>query len=204
MTALRRAVHYPRSRVYVHRLGTHAVRILPGETYIAGDKDESIVTVLGSCVSACIRDVTAGIGGMNHFMLPESETGQWGDMLSEANRYGNFAMEELINKILKAGGHRSRLEVKLFGGANFFGGATLIGDKNASFARRYVKDEALHVAASDLGGVLGRWICYTPYTGKVARLFLRGTQKAQVAEEERRFGVTLEGQHVGGDVQLFD
>ena len=161
--------------------------------------------MLGSCVAACIRDPGSGLGGMNHFMLPESVTGQWGDELSAAMRYGNFAMEALINAILKSGCMRRDLEIKLFGGASFTSGPSMIGQKNGDFALRYLKEEGLRVVASDLGGVFGRRIHYHPATGKVARLFLRGAGKDQVAAEERRYGAELRRKPVdGGDVQLFD
>jgi chemotaxis protein CheD len=191
--------------IFLQEFGAHAVRILPGETYTTVRKDEAIITVLGSCVSACIRDPRSGLGGMNHFMLPESATGQWGDELSAAMRYGNFAMEALINAVLKSGCLRRDLEIKLFGGASFTSGPSMIGQKNGDFALRYLKEEGLRVAASDLGGVFGRRIHYHPATGKVARLFLRGAGKDQVAAEERRYGAELRRKPVdGGDVQLFD
>ncbi len=193
-----------RGGIYLEQFEAHAVRVLPGETYTTSRKDEAIITVLGSCVSACIRDPRTGTGGMNHFMLPESATGQWGEVLSSAMRYGNFAMEALINAILKSGCPRSGLEIKLFGGANFSSGVTMIGQKNSDFALRYLKEEGLHVAAADLGGSLGRRIHYHPATGKVARLFLRGAGKDQVAEEERRYGAKLRSLPIDGDVQLFD
>jgi chemotaxis protein CheD len=209
MTALNRHANtagtgHARSRVYLEQFGAHAVRVLPGETYTTAKKDEAIVTVLGSCVSACIRDPKSGLGGMNHFMLPESATGQWGEGLSAAMRYGNFAMEALINAVLKSGCARSDLEIKLFGGANFASGATMIGHKNSEFAIRYLKEEGLKVAAADLGGILGRRIHYHPASGKVARLFLRGAGKDQVAEEERRYKAVLREVPVDGGVQLFD
>lgn len=184
--------------------GIRSVRILPGETYTTSHADEAIVTVLGSCVSACIRDPRTGLGGMNHFMLPESVTGQWGEGLSAAMRYGNFAMEALINAILKSGCAKSELEIKLFGGANFTTGVTMIGQKNSDFALRYLKEEGLRLAAYDLGGVLGRRIHYHPASGKVACLFLKGAGKDEVAAEERSYGVKLRNTPVDGDVQLFD
>jgi chemotaxis protein CheD len=194
-----------KSRIYLKQFEAHAVRLLPGETYTTAKRDEAIVTVLGSCVAACIRNPKTGVGGMNHFMLPESSTGQWGDQVSAANRYGNFAMEELINAVLKSGCARNDLEIKLFGGANFTQGATMVGKKNADFALRYLENEGLRPVAMDLGGGLGRRIEYHPATGKVARLFLRGSGKDQVVEEERRYGAVLRVKPVDdGDVQLFD
>ena len=111
----------------------------------------------------------------------------------------------MINTILRSGCARFDLEIKLFGGANFSAGAMMIGRKNSDFALHYLKEEGLRVVASDLGGVLGRRIHYHPATGKVARLFLRGSGKDQVAAEERRYGAELRRMPVdGGDVQLFD
>ncbi len=210
MTALNRhrkeatPPHPGKTRIFLQQFGARAVRLLPGETYTTAKRDEAIVTVLGSCVAACIRDPSTGLGGMNHFMLPESTTGQWGEQLSAAMRYGNFAMEELINSVLKSGCARKALEIKLFGGANFTQGATMIGTKNADFALRYLENEGLRPVAQDLGGILGRRIEYHPATGKVARLFLRGTGAVQVVEEERRYGAVLRTKPIDGDVQLFD
>jgi len=180
------------------------IRILPGEAHATGDAGEILVTVLGSCVSACIRDPATGWGGMNHFMLPESETGRWSDEVSAAMRYGNFAMEALINEVLKHGCSRNTLEIKLFGGANFTAGPSMIGKKNSDFALAYLKNEGLRVAAADLGGGYGRRIHYHPATGKVARLFLKGTGEMSVVEEERRYGAALKEAPVDGGIQLFD
>ena len=115
-----------------------AIKVHPGEHYLTAQKDEMLVTVLGSCVSACIRDPGTGFGGMNHFMLPESDTGQWGAS-SAAMRYGNHAMEMLINAVISSGCPRHRLEIKLFGGSNVTGGTSGIGDQNAEFILRYMK-----------------------------------------------------------------
>src|ERR1700693_3574707 len=91
-----------------------AAKILPGE-YFFTHKDMMIVTVLGSCVSACIRDRVSGIGGMNHFMLPDGG-GENDSPVSASMRYGSYAMEVLINDVLKAGARRENLEAKVFGG----------------------------------------------------------------------------------------
>ncbi len=152
--------------IYLQQLGVHAVRILPGEAHTTDKKDEAIVTVLGSCVSACIRDPRSGVGGMNHFMLPESATGQWGEQLSAAGalrQFCNGGFDQRRAEIAALAG--KALEIKLFGGANFTAGTTRIGDKNADFAIKYLQNEGLRVAASDLGGILGRRIEYHPATG---------------------------------------
>ena len=128
-----------------------------------------IVTVLGSCIAACIRDPIAQVGGMNHFMLPESDDGAWG-AASASLRYGNFAMERLINDILCRGGHRSRLEIKVFGGARMIGNTALIGPQNADFVEAYLKDEGLPIAAAHLRGAHARRVHYFPLTGRVRML----------------------------------
>ena len=127
------------------------IRINPGGHYVTGD-DELLVTVLGSCVAACIRDPVAGIGGMNHFMLPQSDSGIWG-IASASMRFGNFAMEKLINDILSRGGRRSNLEIKVFGGAAIIGNMAPIGTRNADFVESYLREEGLPIAAQSLRGV---------------------------------------------------
>ncbi len=194
----------PTGCIYAKGNGEFLTRLLPGETHATGNPKEIIVTILGSCVSACIRDPATGWGGMNHFMLPESETGIWGDGVSAAARYGNFAMEALINEVLKSGCPRAALEIKLFGGANFTEGPSMIGKKNADFVLRYLANEGLRVVAADLGGSRGRRICYHPASGKVGRLFLVGTSEKRAGQEERRYGAGLRTAPVEGSVELFD
>jgi chemotaxis protein CheD len=183
--------------------GAHSVRVLPGHSYTTGARDEMIVTVLGSCVAACVRDPATGFGGMNHFMLPESETGDWNGV-GAALRYGNHAMEALINAVLKSGCRRENLEVKLFGGADLNAGSALVGTKNAQFALRYCDLERLTVAAADLGGPVGRRIHYFPATGRVKRLLLPPTNVRSILAEERRYGTSLTTVPVEGDIELFD
>ena len=113
------------------RHGRDVVKLAPGDHVISGAPDTLLLTVLGSCVAACIRDPLAGVGGMNHFMLPESPDGRWG-RAAYSLRYGNFAMEQLINGILRQGGRRERLEVKIFGGARIGPDTSAIGERNAS------------------------------------------------------------------------
>ena len=116
------------------------MKVLPGEYYVTSKSDEVLVTILGSCVSACIRDRITGVGGMNHFMLAQSKSGSWGSA-SQSTRFGNFAMEKLINELLKAGCSRSSLEIKLFGGGNVIDSSTAVGTDNAEFAVRYLEAE---------------------------------------------------------------
>ncbi|HRE21609.1 MAG TPA: chemoreceptor glutamine deamidase CheD [Rhabdaerophilum sp.] len=179
------------------------VRVLPGDFHVTDDPATTVVTVLGSCVAACIRNPYNGFGGLNHFMLPESESDEWNGV-SAANRYGNFAMEALINAVLKSGCTRQDLEVKLFGGASMHNPVSNVGGKNAAFARHYLDVERIPLASSDLGGDYGRRIHYSPTTGKVQRLLLKDREDRQVITEEARYGSTLSKVQFDGDIDLFD
>ncbi|CTQ52054.1 Chemoreceptor glutamine deamidase CheD [Roseibium album] len=190
-------------RTYNRKRRDYQVRLLPGGSYATAARDEVIVTVLGSCVAACIRDPATGFGGMNHFMLPENETGDWNGV-SAALRYGNHAMESLINSVLKSGCSRQKLEIKLFGGANLYQGVTLVGEKNAEFTRAYLQKEELAVAAADLGGPWGRRIHYSPATGNVQRLLLKHKLDATVLKAERDYVSELNHADIEGGIELFE
>ncbi|VAX11664.1 Chemotaxis protein CheD [hydrothermal vent metagenome] len=182
-----------------------SAKILPGEYYVT-IHDESIVTVLGSCVSACIRDTVFGVGGMNHFMLPKKS----GDNAvnadsSEAARYGNFAMEQMINDILKNGGRRENLEVKLFGGGKVIKGMNTmdIGKRNIVFVREYIHLEVLKLVAEDLGDIYPRKVMYFPATGKVKVKKLRNMYNQTIIEIEDKYKHDLEVKPVTGEIELF-
>jgi len=181
----------------------YAAKILPGEFYVT-TAPELITTVLGSCVSACIRDTKLGIGGMNHFMLPHSEDyNNWGGE-SVAARYGSYAMEALINAIIKAGGERSRFEIKAFGGGNVISAATSVGDNNVDFLYRFTEIENFKLAASDLGGSLPRKVVFFPRTGKVHVKKLSDQRNLTIRQREEQYSYRLEHKPVSGDVELFD
>jgi len=205
-TANRRDAEPPAAikRYWDPKFKAYACKVLPGEQYVTSNPDDMLVTVLGSCVSACIRDPETGFGGMNHFMLPISETGDWGETTGVAMRYGNHAMEALINTVLARGCPRSRLEIKLFGGGNVTDGTQLIGQKNAEFALHYLKNDGLTPVAIDLGGDRPRRIHYFPATGKVKRLLLRRTSDREVIAEERQYKAQIVTKPVAGDIELFD
>lgn len=183
-----------------------AAKILPGEFYVS-TQGEVIGTVLGSCVSACIRDPKNGVGGMNHFMLPMNKDEKKSKILknSEEARYGNFAMEILINELLKAGAKRRNLEVKLFGGGRVLASMTTIdiGSKNIEFARSYLYDEGLRVVSEDLGDVYPRKVLYFPDTGKVKMKKLTSTRNTTVLSREAEYRRSLEIENQSGDVELF-
>jgi chemotaxis protein CheD len=177
-------------------------KVLPGRFYITPRADEVIVTVLGSCVSACIRDVQTGLGGMNHFMLASDAAGNWGSD-SQSTRYGNFAMEKLINELIKAGCPRERMEVKVFGGGNVTDTRNQVGTQNAEFVLRYLADEGLACAARDLGGPYPRRIQYFPATGRVVRKLLTGGDRELIVREETEYAKLLTTKATTGEVQLF-
>ncbi len=183
---------------------TYAARILPGEYYVT-KSDEGVYTTLGSCISACIRDKVSCVGGMNHFMLPASaDADNWkSNGLSAATRYGNFAMEHLINDILKNGGRRENLEVKLFGGGRILQNMTDVGMNNIIFARDYLKTEGLKVSVEDVGDIFPRMVVYFPATGKVRVKRLRSLHNNTIVEEEIRYLKTVESKPVSGDIELF-
>ena len=182
-----------------------AAKILPGEYYVT-NQDEIITTVLGSCVSACVRDKVFGIGGMNHFMLPVSEVGQWGgaaDVTSTATRYGNYAMEHMINDILKHGGHRRNLEIKIFGGGQIINAMTDIGKRNIEFVIDYLATEGLAVSGKDVGGPHPRKIIYFPTSGRVRVKKLKHMHNDTIVKREQEYKHELEVQPLEGGVELF-
>jgi len=184
----------------------YAAKILPGEYYVTVH-DEVIVTVLGSCVSACIRDTVFGIGGMNHFMLPLNkgdDPNSFGGAGISA-RFGNFAMEQMINDILKNGGRRENLEIKVFGGGRVLKNmSTLdIGQKNIDFILQYIKDESLKLIAKDLGDVYPRKVLYFPVTGKVRVKKLRSLHNNTIIERETNYSKEIAKEPVSGDIDLF-
>jgi chemotaxis protein CheD len=182
----------------------YAARLLPGEYYVT-IKDECIYTTLGSCISACIRDRISGVGGMNHFMLPAStDANSWKSTnLSAATRYGNFAMEHLINVILKNGGQRKNLEAKLFGGGRIMQNMTDVGMRNIIFVRDYLKIEEIKVSSEDVGDIYPRMVAYFPATGKVRVKRLRSLHNSTIIEEESRYINTVASKPVEGEIELF-
>lgn len=192
------------TNVYYDRtFGCDAAKILPGEYYFTG-KEMLIVTVLGSCVAACIRDRVTGMGGMNHFMLPDS--GNDADSpLSASMRYGAYAMEVLINQLLKAGARRENMEAKVFGGGNVLRGFTTInvGERNAQFVREYLRAENMRVVAEDLNDVHPRKVYFFPRTGKVLVKKLKQLNNYTLVKREQDYASRLKTTAVGGDVELF-
>lgn len=181
------------------QLGTDVVKILPAE-YFCTDNDLALMTVLGSCVAACLRDPLLRLGGMNHFMLPDGEVTD-----GVPARYGSHAMELLINELIKRGARRERLEAKVFGGGNVLKGFTSqpVGTRNAEFVVDYLDREKIQVVAKDLGGIHPRKVCYFPTSGRVLVKRLPHAHEDAVAAEEMAYKDRLKQTPVTGTVELF-
>lgn len=188
---------------YDRNFDIEATKILPGD-YFATSRDVMIVTVLGSCVAACIFDPHLGIGGMNHFMLPHISARD-PEPISAANRYGAHAMEILINQLLKMGAERSRLKLKLFGGCQVIQSfsAIDIGERNARFAWHYAQTEQLEVLAHDFGGEHPRKVYFFPRSGKVLVKRLRTLHNDTIYRREQEYESRLQREKLSGDVELF-
>ncbi len=174
--------------------GCWHVQITQGQTYVTASPREVLTTVLGSCSAACIRDSGSGIGGMNHFLLADGSGG-------DPTRYGVNAMEILINGVLGRGALRTRLQAKLFGGANVIAGLSDVGAANVAFAEKFLADEGIALVGGDVRGVLPRRIQYWPASGRVRQRALPGNMK--LAERERIAAAQSLQQEVPHDVGLF-
>lgn len=193
------------SNLYYDRtFDTDAAKIGPGEYYYT-DQDMLIVTVLGSCISACIRDPITGVGGMNHFMLPQGAKADIDNPVSESMRYGNYAMEVLINQLMRNGAKRENLEAKIFGGGNVLRSFTtnMVGDRNAAFVKKYLKDEGIKITSEDVLDVFPRKVYYFPKTGKVMVKKLKEVSNHTLVKREEAYSSKLETNDVAGDVDLF-
>ncbi|WP_435628364.1 chemoreceptor glutamine deamidase CheD [Candidatus Ferrigenium straubiae] len=190
--------------LYFDRLhNSEAAKILPGE-YYATARDMLLVTVLGSCVCACIRDRVSGIGGMNHFMLPDSGQDQ-NNPLGESARYGTYAMEVLINQLLKMGAKRGNFEAKVFGGGAVLRGFTVanIGEKNAEFVLKFLKTEKIPLVAQDLLDIYPRKVYFFPHTGLVRVKKLKKVHNDTIISRESEYVTRLHYAKMEGDVELF-
>ena len=178
-----------------------AARVLPGEYYFT-DRDMGMLTVLGSCVSACIRDRQSGIGGMNHFMLPDG--GDADGPASASMRYGAAAMEILINQLLKAGAQRNRLEAKVFGGGRVLSGmdALNVGERNAGFVREFLRTEKIVIVAEDLNDIHPRKLAYFPQSGRALVKKLKVADR-RLVEVEREYSSQISHRPVAGEIELF-
>lgn len=175
-------------------------KILPGEFYVT-DGNEMITTVLGSCVSACIYDASSNLGGMNHFMLPGNEAAN--DESSGSTRYGLFAMESLVNEILKRGSLKRNLKAKLFGGGQIIENMSDIGQKNIRFAKKFLFSEGIPLESHDLGLIYPRKVNFFPQSGRVLVKRLQSLHNNTIEQREREYLQSLTTKPVSGDIELF-
>jgi chemotaxis protein CheD len=178
--------------------GRPAVKVLPGEFFVH-DQDLVVTTTLGSCVSACLHDSGAGVGGMNHFMLPDGADG------GTSGRFGAFAMELLINEMIKRGARRGAMTAKIFGGGQVVKSlaGTSIGEKNVAFVENFLAQERIAIVARDVLDLCPRKIVLFPHSGKVMCKRLPATHGAEFEQQEARYRAQLVQQPRSGDVELF-
>ncbi len=195
--------HLAPNRYFDRHFERDAVKILPGE-YFATASDTLIVTVLGSCVSVCLRDPVCKIAGMNHFLLPTD--GGLQDVLSESARYGVYAMDILINHLLKLGASRYRLEAKVFGGGNVLKGftQTSVGERNAEFVLEYLRMENIPVIASDLLDLYPRKVYFFPESGQVLVRKIKQLHNTTIIDRESAYRMAIRNATGSGDVELFE
>ncbi|MBU3694098.1 MAG: chemoreceptor glutamine deamidase CheD [Rhodocyclaceae bacterium] len=183
---------------------TPAIKILPGEFYVTSE-EIALTTTLGSCVAACIHDPVACIGGMNHFMLPDSSGERNTSVVSSSARYGTFAMELLLNQLYAAGASRRRLQARVFGGAHVLPGASVshVGKRNAEFVRDFLRRETIELVGHKLAGTDALKVCFFPATGKTWVKPLPVSDVGSVARLEVEHARRIRRQPTGGDVELF-
>jgi len=182
-----------------HHFQYDAVKVLPGE-YFVSNEEIMIMTVLGSCISACIWDGRARAGGMNHFMLPDGEGGDGG------GRYGSYAMELLINQMLKMGARRETMQAKIFGGAQVMAGFTSmnVGERNTKFVLDYLTTERIPVVSQDVLDIHPRKVCFFPVSGKALVKRLAHSHPETLAVEERKGNAaSVAKSTAGGSIDLF-
>lgn len=190
-------------RYYDQNFEVTIVKVRSGECYVTSRKNEMLVAIVGSCLAVCMRDPETGVGGMNHFLLPEPKDSK-NKKLQNPSLYGSFAMEQLINEILRFGGKRERLEVKLFGGASFNNASNhMNGRQNITFINRFIESEGLSVTAQHLGGAIPRRIHYFPDTGKVMMRELHRDNDLRIVMEEQNYEDMLLKHPIEGKIELF-
>lgn len=172
------------------------LHVIQGSHAVSADPEVMMTTILGSCVAACIRDPVAGVGGMNHFLLPEAPDAGG----SPDRRYGVQSMELLINGLLRLGARRDRLEAKVFGGGRMLSGVTDIGARNAEFVQRFLADEEIPVVGASLGGSAARRIQFWPGSGRARQHLIADTN---VVREERAALAPPRPPEDAGDLELF-
>lgn len=193
--------HLAGNRYFDRKFEAEAVKVLPGEYFVTAT-NVLMVTVLGSCVSACIRDREKGIGGMNHFMLADSAESS---AVSSSARYGTYAMEILINHLLKLGARKSNLEAKVFGGGRVMASlsSSQVGERNSRFVMEFLKTEGIRVAAQDLLDSYPRKVYFFPENGRVLVKKLVRMHNDTLIRREKEYAARLTEAPVAGEIELF-
>ena len=175
-------------------IGPRRLTIVQGEAVASGDRELTLTTILGSCVACCLYDAHAAVGGMNHFLLGDPPPGVLPHSV-DAERYGLFAMEKLVNEMMKLGASRGGLRAHLYGGGNLHPGMRAIGDENSRFARRFLARDGIALVREDLGGTAARRVDFLAGLGRARS---RAVIDASVTEATP---ATITAQT--GDVELF-
>ncbi len=181
-----------------HHFKHDAVKVLPGEYYVTAD-DLVVMTVLGSCIAACIWDPRVRVGGMNHFMLPDGGN-------ESSGRYGSYAMELLINEMIKLGARRETMQAKVFGGGQVMHTFTTmnVGERNTAFVLDYLQTERIAVVSKDVLDIYPRKVCYFPATGKAMVKRLAHSHPETIETQERKGSAAVVAKATaGGSVDLF-
>lgn len=183
---------------------TQAVKVLPGQ-YFATHEATMIVTVLGSCVSVCLRDRLTGVGGLNHFMLPHDSNAEANSLIAASGRYGLYAMELLVNHLLKLGASRNRLEAKVFGGGQVLKNMTFmnVGQRNVEFVMKHLRDESIPIVGKDVLDIYPRKVYFFPQTGKVMLKKIHSLHNTTIIDREKAYMHEIETKPLAGEVDLF-
>ncbi|WP_417581378.1 chemoreceptor glutamine deamidase CheD [Nitrincola sp.] len=189
---------------YDRYFDTQAVKVLPGQ-YFATHENTMIVTVLGSCVSVCLRDRLSGIGGLNHFMLPRDSSAELNSPIAASGRYGLYAMELLVNHLLKLGACRSRLEAKVFGGGQVLKHMNFVnvGQRNVKFVMEHLRNELIPVLGKDVLDIYPRKVYFFPQSGKVMLKKIHSLHNTTIIDREKAYMHEIETQPVAGEIDLF-
>jgi chemotaxis protein CheD len=188
------------TRYYDQVAELNVIKVISGQYAISDQPQDMMMTILGSCISACMRDPVASVGGMNHFLLPTGESA----LLGNDTRYGAFAMEQLLNGLLNKGAVKHRLEVKIFGGGKVLRDLSdPVGERNIRFIKDFLHSEGLTLSAEDVGGDMPRRIHYYPVSGKVRLRRLKRLEDQAVTHHEINYLTSLQSAPVEGDVELF-
>ncbi len=189
-------------KYFDQRISGETVFVLPGYHFIQVEGEVPISTLLGSCVAACIRDTVSGVGGLNHFLLPEKADAAED---AQSSRYGVHAMEVLINDLLKTGAKKENLEAKIFGGANVIQTSAMetVGAQNGDFVRNYLNIESIPILAEDLGGEQPRRVYFFPSSGRVSVLRISSTPAEEIKKAELEMRREVCAKQKTGGVELF-